>query len=279
MQPTPATERAAARSYLFVPGDRPDRFDKAWESCADEIIVDLEDAVSAGRKTEARAAVSSWLDPSRPVWIRLNAVDTSWFVEDVALGHRAGVAGLMLPKAEAVPQFLIEICAERGIGLLPLIESAAGLRACGALAAIPGVVRLAFGALDFQLDLGVEGDDALLAFRSQLVIESRLAGVAAPIDSVTTAVHDAEQVRNDARRARQLGFGAKLCIHPQQAVEVNRVFSPSDEERRWANRVLEAMQASAGAAASLDGKMIDRPVWIKAARIAAAPAFDRRLRR
>lgn len=185
----------------------------------------------------------------------------------------------MLPKAEAVPQFLIELCAGRGMGLVLLIESAAGLRACGTLAAIPGVVRLAFGELDFQLDLGIEGDDALLAFRSHLVLESRIAGMAAPIDSVTPDVRDIERVRSDAQRARRLGFGGKLCIHPQQVVEVNRAFSPSDDERLYAARVLAAMQVSAGAAVALDGKMIDRPVWLKAARIAAAPAFDRRLRR
>lgn len=269
-----------ARSYLFVPGDRPERFDKAWESLADEVILDLEDAVAPERKGAARTAVSAWLDPARPVWIRVNGVDTPWFGDDIALGQRAGVAGVVLPKAEAVPPLLAELCKAREIGLLPLIETAAGLRACVALAAAPGVPRLAFGALDFQLDLGIEGDDeALLAFRSQLVLESRLAGLAAPIDGPTAEVRDVERVRSAAQRARRLGFGGKLCIHPQQAAEVNRAFSPTDEERHWARRVMTAMEASRGAAVALDGKMIDRPVWLKAARITDAPAPETRLRR
>lgn len=269
-----------ARSYLFVPGDRAERFDKAWDSLADEVIIDLEDAVAPERKGVARTAVSAWLDPARPVWIRVNAMDSPWFAEDVALARHAGVAGVVLPKAETVPQPLAQLCDEREIGLMPLIETAAGLRACSVLAAESGVVRFAFGALDFQLDLGIEGDDdALLAFRSQLVLESRLAGLTAPVDGITAEVKDLDRVRSDAQRARRLGFGGKLCIHPQQVAEVNRAFSPSDQERKWANRILAAMKSSQGAAVALDGRMIDRPVFLKAALIAGAPAPDVRLRR
>lgn len=271
--------QAVARSYLFVPGDRPERFDKAWASQADEVILDLEDAVAPQRKDAARSAVSRWLDGSRPVWIRLNAVDTAWFADDLAVARQAGVAGVMLPKAEEIPPSLSALCTELGLGIVPIVETAAGMRSANRLASTPAVVRLAFGALDFQVDLDIAGDDdALLYFRSHLVLESRLASVASPIDGATALIDDIELLRSDIQRSRRLGFGAKLCIHPRQIAEVHRVFSPTQEERVWARRVLAAMEESAGAAVALDGKMIDRPVWLKAMRITGAAQADSRLR-
>jgi citrate lyase subunit beta / citryl-CoA lyase len=268
------TEPAAAppRSYLFVPGDRPERFDKAWDSAADALILDLEDAVAPARKAQAREAVAAWLSPQRPVWIRINAADSPWFDDDLALLARPGVAGAMVPKAEVLPAALTEAAARHGIGLIALVETAQGIARAGALAATPGVVRLAFGSIDFQVDLGIEGDDdALLYFRSQLVLASRLASIAAPIDGVTVAVNDPEPLRHDTRRSRRLGFGAKLCIHPQQIATVHEVLSPSAEERAWADRVIAALKESAGAAVAVDGKMVDRPVLLRAQRIAAQP--------
>ena len=153
-----------------------------------------------------------------------------------------------------------------------MVETAAGLQRAQALAATPGVVRLAFGSIDFQVDLGIEGDDdALLFFRSQLVLASRLASIAAPVDGVTVSTTDAGQLRHDTQRARRLGFGAKLCIHPQQVDTVHAVFAPSEAERDWAARVIAAMAQSAGAAVAVDGRMVDRPVLLKAQRIAAQP--------
>jgi citrate lyase subunit beta/citryl-CoA lyase len=140
------------------------------------------------------------------------------------------------------------------------------------IAAAPRVARLVFGSIDFQADLGIEGDDdALLFFRSQLVLASRLASIAAPIDGVTVSTTDARQLQHDTQRARRLGFGAKLCIHPQQVETVHAGFAPSDAEREWAARVIAAMAHSAGAAVSVDGRMVDRPVLLKAQRIAAQP--------
>lgn len=279
MNLSPPLQQPAARSYLFVPGDRPERFDKAWASQADEVIIDLEDAVAPDHKATARSAIAGWLDPSRPVWVRINASETAWFAEDLTLALKPGLAGLMLPKAEELPPSMVKLCRERGLAILPIIETAAGMRAAERLAATPPVVRLAFGALDFQIDLDITGDDdALLAFRSHLVLVSRLAGLAAPIDGVTSSIDDRELLRSDTRRSRRLGFGAKLCIHPQQVSEVHDVFSPTPQERAWAQRVLTAMEDSAGAAVALDGKMVDRPVWLKAARIAGAPAGHGRLR-
>ena len=129
------------------------------------------------------------------------------------------------------------------------------------IAQVPGVVRLVFGSIDFQADLGIEGeDDALLAFRSELVLASRLAQLASPVDGVSTALDDADLLAQDTARARRLGFGAKLCIHPRQVAAVNAGLSPRPAELDWARRVLAAAETSGGAAVAVDGKMVDAPV-------------------
>ncbi len=259
---TGPTDAAPPRSYLFVPGDRPERFDKALASGADAVIVDLEDAVAPDRKDAARSAVAAWLDAARPVVLRVNAVDTPWFRDDLALCRHAGVAAVMLPKAERV-----EDLARLGDGVaaIPLIETAAGFANVRAIAAARGVRRVAFGAIDFQLDLAMRATfDDLLWFRSEIALASRLANVAAPIDSPTVAFDDLAEVASDAARARRLGFGAKLCIHPKQVEAVNRAFSPGDAEVAWARRVIEVAQAGDGAAVALDGKMVDKPVILRA---------------
>ncbi|QCP54327.1 CoA ester lyase [Trinickia violacea] len=264
---------AIARTYLFVPGDRPDRFDKAWSSRADEIIVDLEDAVPADRKAVARESIRTWLRPDRRVWVRCNAVDTPWFAEDLQLLHDEGLAGVFVPKAEHLPSELLRVAETRGIGLIPIIETAQGYESIRSLASAAGVVRLAFGSLDFQVDLGIEGDDdALLYFRSELVLASRLASLPSPIDGITPSIDDTERLRSDTLRARRLGLGAKLCIHPHQVPVIHEVFAPTSEERSWALRILEVMNSSAGGAVSLDGKMVDRPVWLRALKISEAPS-------
>jgi citrate lyase subunit beta/citryl-CoA lyase len=112
---------AAPRSYLFVPGDRPDRFEKAWASPGDALILDLEDAVAPTHKTQARAAIMQWLSRDRPVWIRINAADTAWFDEDLALIGRVGVAGVIVPKADELPPRITDLAVRHGIGLIPLV--------------------------------------------------------------------------------------------------------------------------------------------------------------
>jgi citrate lyase subunit beta/citryl-CoA lyase len=269
----------AARTYLFVPGDRPERFGKAWDSLADEVILDLEDAVSPERKSLAREAIANWLQADRPVWVRCNAVDTQWFEEDVKLARHEGLAGFVVPKAEEIPASLSQAVRDKGIGLIPLIETAVGFHRAQALASVEGVRRLAFGSIDFQVDLGIDGeDDALLYFRSQLVLASRLAGRPSPIDGVTADITDSARIRAEAERSRRLGMGAKLCIHPGQIAMVHEVFEPSAAQRDWAERVLLAMERSGGAAATVDGKMVDRPVLLRALNIGRAPAANARLR-
>ncbi|MEO8079899.1 MAG: CoA ester lyase [Caldimonas sp.] len=265
---------APPRSYLFVPADRPERFAKALASGADAVIVDLEDAVAPDAKERARVELAAWLDAGHgPVVLRVNAIGSAWFGADVGVAARPGVSAIMLPKAERARDVARVRGAAPHAALLPLIETAAGIEHVREVAAAPGVQRLAFGSIDLQLDLGITGDgDELLMFRSQIVLASRLAGLAAPIDGVCTAFDDSEALRADAARARRFGFGGKLCIHPRQVAEVNAAFAPTEAELAWARRVVEAAAQAAGGAVAVDGRMVDRPVLLQAEALLRAGA-------
>ncbi len=257
------------RSLLFVPGIRPDRFDKAWNSGADGVILDLEDAVPADRKAAARQAVMSWMSPNRPVFVRINGAGTDEFGDDVAAIARPGLAGVLLPKAERVEEIVALSGTLAGTArIIPIVETAAGLWNVMAIASAPRVHRLAFGSLDFQLDVGIEGEDIeLLYARSRIVLASRAAGIYRPLDGVTTSMEDDARLAADVHRARRLGFGGKLCIHPRQVKAVNEGFQPTVGEVSWARGVVEACDASAGEAVRFEGSMVDRPVLERARRI------------
>jgi len=263
---------AVARSYLFVPANRPERIAKAQRAGAHGVIVDLEDAVAPVEKDAARAALAAHLTGEQPVLVRVNGPETAWFEDDLALCNEAGVDGVLLPKAETVEQ-LRAVAGRIGPDrvLLPLIETARGFDNARALAGSGLAQRLIFGFIDFQLDLGIEGEqDELLYFRSQLVLVSRLAGLPAPVDGVSVAIEDGERVRAETAYVKRLGFGGKLCIHPRQVPIVNACFVPTAEEQAWARRVLDAAGASRGSAIAVDGKMVDVPVIRKAEEILAA---------
>jgi citrate lyase subunit beta/citryl-CoA lyase len=261
------------RSYLFVPANRPERIAKAQASGADAVIVDLEDAVALDAKVAARQTLAQWLaeaGDAPPVVVRINSADTEWFAEDLQLCNSPHVAAVMLPKAERLQDLAAAARAAPGKPLLPLIETAAGFDQMRIVAGAPGVQRLVFGTVDFQLDLGIDGEgDELLFFRSQMVLASRLANLAAPVDGVSTVFDDPAELQAQSGRARRLGFGAKLCIHPKQVAGVNAAFSPSAEAIAWAERVLEAAAKAGGAAVALDGKMIDKPVILRAQAVLA----------
>ena len=271
-------QAAIPHSYLFVPGNRPERFDKACSAGADAVIIDLEDAVPPAEKPAAREAVTRWLARERPVLVRINGPDTEWFAADLEICRVPGVAGIVLPKAERMDTVLhvAHVCESKPLHLL--IETARGFADLDLLARAPCVQRLLFGSIDFQLDLGIEGDDEeLLYFRSQLVLSSRIAGIPAPVDGVCTALDDTLQLREHTLRGRRLGFGGKLCIHPRQVSMVNQCFAPSADEIAWARRVLDAASVTQGAAVAVDGRMVDRPVILKAERIMSeAECVERR---
>ncbi|MEY4751507.1 MAG: hypothetical protein RIQ60_3721 [Pseudomonadota bacterium] len=270
------------RSLLFVPATRPERFDKALASGAHAVIIDLEDAVAPTDKDSARTAVAAWLQsrppaatvpapaPAPALMLRINAADTAWFTRDLALVADARLAAIMLPKADSAGT----ITALRSAGaraVLPLIESLAGLDALDEIAQAPGVLRLAFGSIDIQVDLGLRDalEDELLPLRLAILMASRRAGLAAPLDGVTTAIDDEARLAVDVARARRLGYGGKLCIHPKQVAPVNRLFAPSEAEVVWARRIVEAIHNSGGAAVAVDGKMVDKPVLLRAQAILA----------
>lgn len=266
-----------ARSYLFVPADRPERIGKALASGADAVIVDLEDAVAPESKPTARGLLQQWLAAAdaQPVIVRINGADTGWFDDDLALCRHPQVAAVMLPKAERAQD--VQRVAALGRPVLPLVETATGIDQLRAVAAVPGVQRLVFGSVDFQLDLGIDGEgEELLFFRSQIVLASRLAQLQPPVDGVSTAIDDAALLQHDSQRARRLGFGAKLCIHPRQVAAVNAAFSPSEQAVQWARRVLQIAETSGGAAVALDGKMIDKPVILRAQAILGTHNNERR---
>ena len=259
------------RSYLFVPGNRPDRFEKARQSGADAIILDLEDAVQSTHKDLAREAVATWLQPARPVYVRINGTGTPWFERDLEVVGMPGVLGVVLPKAEQpeqVAQVGARLTGEARV--LLLLETALGVWNALALAQAPRVERLAFGAVDFQLDTGISGEqEELLYARSRLVLASRIASLLPPVDGVTMALDDMTRLQEDVARARRLGFGGKLCIHPKQVEMINRGFVPTEAEQAWARRILEAAETTGAGALRFDGELVDRPVIERAKSILA----------
>lgn len=256
-----------ARSYLFVPGDRPERFDKALAAGAHAVILDLEDAVIPERKPQARAQMAAWLAAaSAPVFVRVNPAGTPWHEEDCALLASPAVRGVMVPKAEdpaGLRQLAQRLRPQQD--LLPLVETVAGHFAAEALASVPRVSRLAFGSFDFMADSGIEGDGQELdAVRTHLVLASRRAGVQPPVDGVSLAIDDAAQLAHDVGRARRFGMGAKLCIHPRQVALVNAGYAPTPQEIAWARKVLDALASGPLGAIAVDGKLVDRPVALRA---------------
>lgn len=262
---------AWARSLLFVPADRPERYAKALASGAHAVLIDLEDAVAPAQRDAARAALQrAWegLAPAERgrVAVRINGTGTPWHEADAALVHAlvaSGLGGIVMPKAERAAPLAALAAACPGVALLPLIESAEGAARLDEIAAAPQVLRLAFGHIDLQADMGMAcgADEAELApLRWAIALASRRAGLASPVDGVTTATGDAALLAADTARARRFGFGAKLCIHPAQVAGVHAAYAPSAEQRAWAQRVLAAAQAAQGGVCVVEGRMVDAPV-------------------
>lgn len=264
---------ALERSLLFVPGDRPERFDKALGAGADRIVIDLEDAVLPAAKDTARDHIADWLSGvgTAEIAIRVNGTDTTWSSDDLALAVSSPrVAAIILPKAEK--RATIEAVAtrlRRGQQLIALVETAVGYADRFEVARARGVSRIAFGSVDFCAETGFAsmGDD-LNSVRMELVIASAAAGMPAPIEGVTLEVKEPEILARDVARARRLGFGGKLCIHPSQVAAVNGGFSPNEAELDWARRVLAAARLQG--AVVVDGKLVDKPVLDRAQRLLAA---------
>lgn len=265
---------ALARSFLFVPGNRPERFTKAIDSGADVVVVDLEDSVPWSDKSAAREglcrALALW-PASACVVVRINSPETPGGQLDLqALAACQGLAGVMVPKCESAQTLQPVSAALPGVPLLPLIESAAGYLALPQIASAPHVCRLVVGHIDFLADTGMvcsPDQRELDALRFQVTMCTRAAQLAAAVDGVTVSVNDETALRLDTERAVRFGMGGKLCIHPRQVQGVHLAFRPTAAEVGWAEAVLDAMAASEGAAVQLEGKMVDAPVLLQAQRI------------
>lgn len=261
-------------TYLFVPGNRPERFAKAFAAGADRVIIDLEDAVSPADKANARTAIAAWMTSAgserQQAVLRINDSATGWYADDVVLAASIQVACVMLPKCEAAGQVATLLAAlPQGTGVLPLIETARGMLALNDIAFAAGVTRLAFGSIDYMADLDIPPDSLALVYAaSQIAIASRAAGLPSPVAGVTPDL-DGARVSADMVRERSLGFCAKMCIHPAQIAAIRTALAPSAQELAWAERVLLAWGNGASGAIQVDGKMVDRPVVLKAGSIVA----------
>jgi citrate lyase subunit beta/citryl-CoA lyase len=271
MNPTAGRGDGPARSWLFVPATRADRFAKAAASGTDRVILDLEDAVAPEEKLEARRGLMTATIPQNvPVYVRVNSALTPWFEEDLGVARTLAIRGVLVPKADSaahVERALAAISPAQVV--VPIIETAAGLWNVLDVARCPRVERLIFGALDFTLDTGIhDADGAFDAVRSRIVVASKVAGIAPPVDLVTLAIDDSELLRRHAARSRSFGFGGKLCIHPKQIAITNDAFRPSDDEVAWARAVLDELSSRPEEAVFAHrGELVDRPVIQRAKQI------------
>ncbi|MEU7143250.1 CoA ester lyase [Nocardia sp. NPDC046473] len=268
------------RSALYVPGNRPELFDKALAGPADVVLLDLEDAVPLAQKAAARAAVSAWLRTigaaGQRIWVRVNSGSAG--LDDVRAVALPAVSMLCLAKTESAEQVReVDTVLREGeskpgaIAVCPLLESAAAVLDARAIATAPRVARLQLGEADLCADLGVDPDAdgrELLAVRSQVVLVSAAAGIAPPLGPVSTDFRDLQLLRGSTKALARIGFRGRACIHPAQVPIVNEVFTPTADEIERA-RVLVARFESAAGGVVLDevGRMVDLPVVRRARRL------------
>ena len=278
------------RSLLFVPADSPRKLEKARGLRPDAVILDLEDGVSVENKLRARSLLSAELPNLRKtqsrIFVRVNSLQSSWFAEDLHAAASPGVAGIVLPKVETAAEVsdvddVLALVEEQkglpggGLRLLPSIESASGVLQAGAVARCSSrTLALVFGGEDYCADMGMtrtKSGDELFFARWMISLAARAAGVEA-IDTVFTDLNDPSGLIADTRRARQMGFGGRLLIHPGQIDAVHRAFAPDEEAVIWAERVVSAFDEASRQGAAVvvvDGKMVDWPVLLQARRILA----------
>jgi citrate lyase subunit beta/citryl-CoA lyase len=280
------------RSFLFAPGNHARRVEKALTLPTDAVILDLEDAVAISEKPATRALVVKAFSHGGQckLYVRVNAYTTEWCYADIVAITGPGLDGIILPKVETSDQLrsvdwlLSNLERERGltvggIDLVPIIETALGMSNIGAIASSGSrTKRLAFGAGDYTLDLGMvwsSDETELLPARSAVVMASRAAGIEPPLDTVWADLRDTDGFSRSAERAAALGFQGKMCIHPDQIAVTNAAFSPSEQQLSWARRVIAAFeQAEAKGLASiqLDGQFIDYPIVQRARQVASRGA-------
>lgn len=257
-----------ARSFLFVPGDRPERFTKAEHSGADIVVLDLEDAVAPDAKLAARDHVLTYLRSRKselPIAVRVNSPQTADGEADLAaLGGLSSEFGVVVPKADVASMQVARSLLPAATALMPLVESARGIHDAWLLAEGESVVRLLFGHLDLAAELGIDPDDdaSLTPARFVLRAASAAASLVPPVDGVSRDFRDPSRVAADTAASLRAGFTAKLCIHPAQVAVVHEALLPTSSDVDWARRVIEA--GNVEGVSAVGGMMVDRPVLLRA---------------
>ena len=280
---SPATDITpwTARSLLFVPGDSPRKLEKALGGEADLIILDLEDSVAEAAKPDARTHVAQALAAGgrdKPLWVRVNPVDTAHALADLVavVPHRPD--GIMLPKAtpdeaRLLGHYLTALEASAGMddGTIRLIvvatETAPALFRLGDYAGVPRLDALTWGAEDLAAAFGAAANrddrgnllEPFALARTLCLAGAHAAGVA-PIETIDPNFRDVERLARVAGEARTLGFRGMMAIHPAQIEPINRAFTPGEEELERARRIVALFEENPGAGAlQLDGEMVDIP--------------------
>jgi len=266
------------RSMLFVPGNKPELAAKATRSAPDLVVLDLEDAVPAAHKADARDAVrdaASELVPVIPVCVRVNPSSTPWFADDVA-ALPDGLTAVIVPKLESADQ--VDHVAEQ-LGGRPIIAGIETVRGVADARDVlrPPVIGCYFGAEDYIADLGgvrTPSNHEVAVPRALVAMAARLAGIPA-LDMVTLDFGDDDRFVAEAREARALGYGGKLCIHPAQVGLAATAFHPTPEELDWGRRLLSAFDDAGGHTIAFEGLMVDEVVAARARALVAAADEDR----
>lgn len=266
-----AADLATARTFLFVPGDQPRKFDKALHSGADALVIDLEDAVQPSQRQQARSMIATWFadiksQSRRPfVLARVNAHDTADYEADLYAMVNAGIDGLVAPKFSL--ESLDAWQSFRATPVMATVETARGLSDALTIRSVPSCIsRLAYGAVDFSADIGVRWSGShpgLNLARAQVVWASRALGLGAPVDTAYTSMMAAVAYEEDCRLGRLLGYGGKFVIHPSQIAAAESAMSPDTDELMWATRVVRAWEKESDGgrgAFRLDDEMIDEAV-------------------
>jgi len=287
----------ANRTYLFTPGNHARRVEKALQLSADAVILDLEDAVAVAEKIATRDLINKTLARPRSgaAYVRVNAYDTEYCYGDLCSVVGSNLDGIVLPKLEsaadlkAVDWLLTNLERDKGlelgsIDLMPIVETAKGADALREIAQTPSrICRLSLGAGDYTRDLGLEWDldeEVLLTVRSEMVLASRLGGLEPPVDTVFLHIKEQEAWRRSCERAKGMGFQGKLCIHPDQVKPANEVFTPTQDDVDWAEKIVKAFQQAEKdgvASIQVDGYFVDYPIVEKAQRTVDTMAVLKRL--
>jgi citrate lyase subunit beta/citryl-CoA lyase len=258
------------RSALYVPGTRPELFEKALGGEADAVIVDIEDAVAPSRKAEARAAAADLVGSrhAKPVFVRVNSISSGLIQDDLAALAGPGLAGIRLPKVASADDVasvatMLE-AAGLDAGVWCLIESALGLERAFEIAGAEGTAGIALGEVDLRASLRVDATLGLDYARSRCVVAARANGLPSPVQSVYPDVRDLDGLRTSSERGKALGFFGRAAVHPAQLGTINDVFTPTERELRAARELIatldDALLGDVGAVALSDGRFVDRAV-------------------